>query len=240
LIVKVVVAFAEGNFVFAFKAIQKTLFTMIPITILIVDDHKLVREAWTMILNSDERLRVVGGCPNAESAVMEVKELRPNVVIMDINMPGMNGIDAVPLIRKFAPAAKILGVSLYTFPDVARKMMQAGASGYVTKNSSREELVHAITEIVNGKKYLCREVRNLVKDRKEGAEDPKTLLSSLSMRQIEIISAIRTGHTSKEIAVQLKLSPKTVEIHRYKILKKLKLSNAAELVDFFNRHQTEF
>jgi DNA-binding NarL/FixJ family response regulator len=213
---------------------------MSAITILIVDDHKLVREAWAMILNSDERFQVVGGCPNAESAVMEVKELRPNVVIMDINMPGMNGMEAVPLIRKFSPASKILGVSLYTFPDVARKMMQAGASGYVTKNSSREEMVHAITEIVKGYKYLCKEVLSLVKERKEGAEDPKTLLSSLSVRQIEIISAIRKGHTSKEIAAQLKLAPKTVEIHRYKILKKLKLGNSAELVNFFNKHQTEF
>jgi DNA-binding NarL/FixJ family response regulator len=213
---------------------------MKPITILIVDDHKLVREAWAMILNSDERFQVVGGCPNAESAVMQVKDLRPNIVIMDINMPGMNGIDAVPLIRKFSPATKILGVSLYTFPDVARKMMQAGASGYVTKNSSREELVHAIIEVMKGKRYVCKEVLGLILERKEGAEDPKTLLSSLSVRQIEIITAIRTGQTSKEIAAQLKLAPKTVEIHRYKILKKLKLSNAAELVDFFNKHQTEF
>ncbi|MGZ3847074.1 MAG: response regulator [Flavisolibacter sp.] len=213
---------------------------MTRITIMIVDDHKLVRDAWAMILNSDPRFEVIADCPNAESAIMEVKELRPNVVIMDINMPGMNGIEAVPYIRKFSPASRILGVSCYTFPDIARKMMQAGASGYVTKNSSKAEMIHAIVEIMKGYRYTCKEIRSLVQERQDGAEDPKTLLSSLSVRQIQIISAVRSGHTSREIAAQLQLAPKTVEIHRYKILKKLKLSNSAELVDFFNKHQTEF
>jgi len=213
---------------------------MKPITIMIVDDHKLVREAWTMILNDDPRFEVIADCPNAESAIMEVKELRPDVVIMDVNMPGMNGIEAVAHIRKFSPASKILGVSCYTFPDIARKMIQAGASGYVTKNSSKAEMIHAIVEITKGLRYTCKEIRSLVQERQDGAEDPKTLLSSLSVRQIQIISAVRSGHTSREIAGQLQLAPKTVEIHRYKILKKLKLSNSAELVDFFNKHQTEF
>jgi two-component system invasion response regulator UvrY len=213
---------------------------MKPITIMIVDDHKLVREAWTMILNDDPRFEVIADCPNAESAIMEVKELRPDVVIMDVNMPGMNGIEAVAHIRKFSPASKILGVSCYTFPDIARKMIQSGASGYVTKNSSKAEMIHAIVEITKGFRYTCKEIRSLVQERQDGAEDPKTLLSSLSVRQIQIITAVRSGHTSREIAGQLQLAPKTVEIHRYKILKKLKLSNSAELVDFFNKHQTEF
>jgi two-component system invasion response regulator UvrY len=213
---------------------------MKPITIMIVDDHKLVREAWTMILNDDPRFEVIADCPNAESAIMEVKELRPDVVIMYVNMPGMNGIEAVAHIRKFSPASKILGVSCYTFPDIARKMIQSGASGYVTKNSSKAEMIHAIVEITKGFRYTCKEIRSLVQERQDGAEDPKTLLSSLSVRQIQIISAVRSGHTSREIAGQLQLAPKTVEIHRYKILKKLKLSNSAELVDYFNKHQTEF
>ena len=213
---------------------------MTPITIMIVDDHKLVREAWVMILNSDQRFKVIAECPNAESAIMQVKDVRPSVVIVDINMPGMSGLDAVPHIRKFSPASKILAVSCYSFPDIARKIIQAGALGYVTKNSSKDEMMLAITEIVKGYRYLCEEIKSLVKERKDGADDPKTLLSSLSLRQIEIISAIRIGQTSKEIAEHLKLAPKTVEIHRYKILKKLKLNNAAELVNFFNKHQTEF
>src|SRR6476469_3355780 len=213
---------------------------MKPITIMIVDDHKLVREAWTMILNDDPRFEVIADCPNAESAIMEVKELRPDVVIMDVNMPGMNGVEAIPFIRKFSPISKILGVSCYTFPDIARKMIIAGASGYVTKNSSKQEMFDAIEEIMEGKKYLCKEIKTLIEQRLNGGDDPKVRLSALSVREIEIISAVRKGLTSKEIAEEFKLAVKTVEIHRYKILKKLKLNNTAELVDFFNRHQSEF
>jgi DNA-binding NarL/FixJ family response regulator len=210
------------------------------LTILIADDHKLVREAWSLILNSDERFRVIAECPNAESAIMQVKDLRPDVVIMDINMPGMNGVEAIPFIRKFSPISKILGVSCYTFPDIARKMIIAGASGYVTKNSSKQEMFDAIEEIMEGKKYLCKEIKTLIEQRLNGGDDPKVRLSALSVREIEIISAVRKGLTSKEIAEEFKLAVKTVEIHRYKILKKLKLNNTAELVDFFNRHQSEF
>lgn len=213
---------------------------MKPISILIADDHKLVREAWSLILNSNERFNVVAECPNAESAIMQVKESRPDVVIMDINMPGMNGIEAVPFIRKFSPISKILGVSCYTFPDIARKMIIAGASGYLTKNSSREEMFHSIEEVMAGKKYVCKEIKSLIEERLNGTDDPKIRLSSLSVREIEIISAVRKGLTSREIAEEFKLAVKTVEIHRYKILKKLKLNNTAELVDFFNKHQSEF
>jgi len=147
---------------------------MTPITIMIVDDHKLVREAWVMILNSDQRFKVIAECPNAESAIMQVKDVRPSVVIVDINMPGMSGLDAVPHIRKFSPASKILAVSCYSFPDIARKIIQAGALGYVTKNSSKDEMMLAITEIVKGYRYLCEEIKSLVKERKDGADDPKT------------------------------------------------------------------
>ena len=213
---------------------------MKPITILVADDHKLVREAWSFILNNDDRFKVIAECPNAESAIMQVKDLRPDVVIMDINMPGMNGIEAIPFIRKFSPISKILGVSCYTFPDIARKMIIAGASGYLTKNSSRDEMFHGIIEVMAGKKYLCKEIKSLIEESINGTDDPKVRLSTLSVREIEIISAVRKGLTSKEIAQEFRLAPKTVEIHRYKILKKLKLSNSAELVDFFNKHQSDF
>ena len=213
---------------------------MKPITILVADDHKLVREAWSIILNNDDRFKVIAECPNAESAIMQVKDLRPDVVIMDINMPGMNGIEAISFIRKFSPISKILGVSCYTFPDIARKMIIAGASGYLTKNSSRDEMFHAIIEVMAGKKYLCKEIKSLIEESINGTDDPKVRLSTLSVREIEIISAVRKGLTSKEIAQEFRLAPKTVEIHRYKILKKLKLSNSAELVDFFNKHQSDF
>ena len=128
------------------------------ISILIADDHTLVRETWSFILNTDPRFTVVAESGSGEEAVELAKKLRPNIVIMDINLPGMNGIEATQQIRKFSPGSRILGVSLHTQPTYARKMMQKGAMGYVTKNSSREEMVKAIHEVMNGKTYICREV----------------------------------------------------------------------------------
>src|SRR5258708_3151807 len=125
------------------------------ITILIADDHTLVREMWGIILNSDPRFSVIGETGNAEDAILLAKQLHPDIVIMDINLPVMNGIQATQQIRKFAPGTKILGVSLHNMPIYAREMMQKGASGYVTKNSSKDELINAILEIHKGNKYIC-------------------------------------------------------------------------------------
>ncbi len=209
------------------------------ITILIADDHTLVRETWSFILNNDPRFQVVAECGSGEEAVELARNLRPNIVIMDINLPGINGIEATQQIRKFSPASKILGVSLHTQPTYARKMMQKGASGYVTKNSSREEMYKAIMEIQNGKKYICEEIKNILSEQVISGEEPQSGLNSLSQREIEIITLIKNGHSSKEIAESLNISVKTVEVHRYNILKKLNLKNAASLVNFINNSQLD-
>lgn len=209
------------------------------ITILIADDHTLVRETWSFILNNDPRFQVVAECGSGEEAVELARNLRPNIVIMDINLPGINGIEATHQIRKFSPASKILGVSLHTQPTYARKMMQKGASGYVTKNSSREEMYKAIIEIHNGKKYICEEIKNILSEQVISGEEPQSGLNSLSQREIEIITLIKNGHSSKEIAESLNISVKTVEVHRYNILKKLNLKNAASLVNFINNSQLD-
>lgn len=210
------------------------------ITILIADDHTLVRETWSFILNTDPRFTVVAESGSGEDAVEMAKKLRPNIVIMDINLPGINGIEATQQIRKFSPGSKILGVSLHTQPTYARKMMQKGAMGYVTKNSSREEMFKAIMEIQAGKKYICDEIKNILSDQVISGDDPQTGLNSLSQREIEIISYIKKGFSSKEIAESLSISVKTVEVHRYNILKKLNLKNAAALVNFINNSQLDF
>jgi two-component system invasion response regulator UvrY len=210
------------------------------ITILIADDHTLVRETWSFILNTDSRFSVVAESGSGEDAVEMAKKLRPNIVIMDINLPGINGIEATQQIRKFSPGSRILGVSLHTQPTYARKMMQKGAMGYVTKNSSREEMFKAILEIQGGKKYICDEIKNILSDQVISGDDPQTGLNSLSQREIEIISYIKKGFSSKEIADSLNISVKTVEVHRYNILKKLNLKNAAALVNFINNSQLDF
>ncbi|MES2882484.1 MAG: response regulator transcription factor [Bacteroidota bacterium] len=210
------------------------------ISILIADDHMLVRETWAFILNTDPRFKVIAESGSGEDAVELARELRPEIVIMDINLPGMNGIEATQLIRKYSPTSKILGVSLHTQPTYARKMIQKGAMGYVTKNSSREEMFKAIMEIQDGRKYICDEIKNILSHQVISGDDEKGGLNSLSQREIEIISFIRKGNSSKEIAEELEISVKTVEVHRYNILKKLNLKNAAALVNFINNSQLQF
>jgi len=210
------------------------------ITILIADDHTLVRETWSFILNTDDRFKVIAESGSGEEAVELAKQLRPNIVIMDINLPGMNGIEATQLIRKYSPASRILGVSLHTQPTYARKMIQKGAMGYVTKNSSREEMFKAIMEVQQGRRYICDEIKNILSEQVINGEDQQTGLNALSQREIEIINFIKKGFSSKEIAESLDISVKTVEVHRYNVLKKLNLKNSAALVNYINNSQLEF
>jgi DNA-binding NarL/FixJ family response regulator len=208
-------------------------------TILIADDHTLVRETWSFILNSDPRFTVISETGSGEAAVEEARKLKPEVVIMDINLPGISGIEATEQIRIHSPESKILGVSLHTQPLYARKMMQKGAMGYVTKNSPREEMFKAITEIQHNRKYICEEIKNILSEQVLAGDSGQSSLSSLSDREIEVISYIRKGYSSREIAESLFISVKTVEVHRYNILRKLKLKNAAALVNYINSHRME-
>ena len=204
------------------------------ITILITDDHTLVRESWVMLFESDARFKVVAQCGSGEAAIELAKNLRPDIVIMDINLPGMNGFDATAQIRKYSPGSKILGVSLHTLPAYARKMMQSGAMGYVTKNSSHEEMYTAIDTVMDGKTYICQEIKNIISDQAMQDEPSGPDIKELSLREIEIVRLIKSGHSSKEIAAQLNISTRTAEVHRHNILKKLKLKNTASLITFIN------
>lgn len=133
-------------------------------TILIADDHTLVRETWSFILNNHQNFEVIAESGTGEEAVEKAKTLRPDIILMDINLPGMNGIEATEQIRKLSPGSKILAVSLHTQPSYARKMMQKGAKGYVTKNSSREEMLRAIQTILKGENYICEEIKNILSE----------------------------------------------------------------------------
>jgi DNA-binding NarL/FixJ family response regulator len=203
------------------------------ITILIADDHKLIRETWTFILNSDPRFKVIAECSNGEEAVEIAKLQRPNIVMMDINMAPLTGIEATQQIRKISPATKVIGVSMHSQPAYAKKMLSIGARGYVTKNSSREEMVKAILEVQAGNKYICEEVKNIISEQLlEETQAPS--INLLSEREIQVIKLIKQGSSSKEISAELNISLKTVEVHRHNILKKLNLKNTASLVNFIN------
>jgi DNA-binding NarL/FixJ family response regulator len=204
------------------------------ITILLVDDHRLIRDSWSHILNREPRLQVVGAASNGDEAIEMAKTKRPRIILMDINMTPVNGFDATKTIRKQSPGSRIIGVSMHAIPVYAKKMLQAGAMGYVTKNSSREELISAILEVDAGRKYICDEVKNILAEQQLEEPSQQSDINNLSKREIEIAKLIKDGMSSKEIASQLGISLKTVEVHRYNILKKLHLKNTAALVNFVN------
>ena len=207
---------------------------MTHITILIADDHKLIRETWSFILNGDPRFKVLADCGDAETAVEIARNQKPDIILMDINMIPFSGFEATEKIRKQSPSSKIIGVSMHSQPAYAKKMLQSGAMGYVTKNSSREEMMKAILEVHSGKKYICEEIKNIISEQLMDESSDTPNVNALTEREIQIINYIREGLSSKEMAVVLNISLKTVEVHRHNILKKLKLKNAASLVNFIN------
>lgn len=206
------------------------------ITILLVDDHKLIRDSWSFILNSDSRFRVIGETSNADEAVTIAKEKNPRIVLMDINMTPVNGFEGTKLMRKHSPGSRVIGISMHSMPAYARRMLQIGAMGYVTKNSSKDELLNAIIEVNDGKKYVCDEVKNILAQQELDEDSGRPDLNVLSRRELDIVKLIKEGLSSREIALQLDISLKTVEVHRYNILKKLNLKNTAALVNFINAH----
>jgi DNA-binding NarL/FixJ family response regulator len=211
---------------------------MAKISILIADDHKLIRETWCYILNSDSRFHVIAESGNAEEAVELTKKMNPDVVLMDINMEPFSGLEATQKIRRVSPASKIIGISMYSQPAYAKKMLHLGAQGYVTKNSSKEEMIEAILEVNLGHKYVCSEIRNIISNQMLDEKENAPSINTLTEREMQIINFIKQGSSSKEIAINLSISLKTVEVHRHNILKKLKLKNAASLVNFVNTAAT--
>ncbi|NOT52252.1 MAG: response regulator transcription factor [Chitinophagaceae bacterium] len=206
------------------------------ITILLVDDHKLIRDSWSFLLNSDPRFQVIGETNTGSEGVEIAKNKKPDVVLMDINMTPLNGFEATRMIRKYSPGSKVIGVSMHSMPVYAKRMLQVGAMGYVTKNSSKEEMLFAIVQVEGGKKYLCEEVKNILIEQELQEENSPRDINTLSRRELDIIQLIREGLSSKEVASELNISLKTVEVHRYNILKKLNLKNTAALVNFINTH----
>lgn len=204
------------------------------IKILLVDDHKLIRDSWSFILNSDPRFTVIGETSSGEEAIEIASKKKPNIILMDVNMSPLNGFDATKQIHKISPDSRIIAVSMHTMPAYAKRMLQLGAMGYVTKNSSKEEMITAIVEVNKGNRYICDEVKAILADQELDEKADKGDLNDLSRRELDIIKLIKEGLSSREIALQLDISLKTVEVHRYNVLKKLKLKNTASLVNYIN------
>lgn len=208
-------------------------------TILIADDHTLIRETWSFLLNAHPDFTVAGECGSGEEAVELARSLRPAIVLLDINLPGMNGIEATAAIRRVSPTSRVLGISMHTHPTFARHMMRQGASGYITKTSPREEMFRALEAVLQGKKFICQEIKDALSEEIIGSDSAREALHALTSRELQIISRIAVGETSREIGEQLGVALKTIEVHRYNILQKLQLKNTAALVNFINHHRLE-
>jgi two-component system invasion response regulator UvrY len=204
-------------------------------SVLIIEDHQLLRESWSMVLNSHPLLQVVGEAGNAKDGLAMALKMKPGLVIMDINLPDIDGIEATKRIKKLCPQAKVIGVSIHTETIFVKKMMQNGASGYLTKCSGKDELFEAINKVLEGKTYLCLKIQDVLSQQLV-APDQGADIGCLSTRERAIAQMVKEGYSSREIADRFSISMKTVEVHRYNILHKLKLRNSAALVDFLYHH----
>ena len=204
---------------------------MTDIRVVIVDDHAVVRSGLKLLLDAEEDMEVVGEAGNLQEAVFRTRALKPDVVLMDVVMPGASGIEATPAVLREHPAARVLVLSMQDDPTYVREAFAAGASGYVLKEAADEEVVGAIRDVAGGGRYVhptlgARLVAADAEERERAEADP------LTEREREILRLLALGHTNQEIAKSLFLSVRTVETHRAHIMQKLRLSTRAELVHY--------
>lgn len=211
---------------------------MNPISILIADDHTLIRQAWTFLLSTHSCFCVVGESSTGQQTIEAAGRLHPDIVLMDINMPDGDGVEATRQVRRVSPATKVIGVTTHTQPAFARQMLKNGAMGFVTKTSSATELIAAIHAVHRGSKYICQEIKENIAREVFDIDNIRSALHSLTHREKEVIELVKEGWSSQQIGKRLGISEKTVEVHRHRILKKLKLKNTVALVNLVNEHQS--
>lgn len=204
------------------------------INVMVVDDHSVVREGIKMVLSTDPELRVVGVASSGEEAVAEVHELAPNVVVMDIAMPGLSGFEATRMIREQNPDVKVLALTVHDSEAYVFQMLQAGAVGYVLKRASSEDVIQAVKAAHRGEAILHPSVaKMLITDYLTRVEHgDESSYDTLSDREREILKLIAEGKTNKEIAQMLYLAVKTVQAHRANLMRKLGMHDRTELVKY--------
>ena len=201
------------------------------VTIILVDDHRLIREGIRTIIEKNPGFRVIAEATEGREAIKLCKKHTPRVVIMDVSMPGLNGIEATRTIRRENSETRVIALSMYTDRQFVSGMLKAGASGYLQKDVESSELISAIKTVVAGQKYICQEVSNLITD-KFLQDDNSKDKPELSGREKEILQLIAEGNSSREIADKLFLSRKTVDAHRKNIMDKLELYTLPELTKY--------
>jgi two-component system nitrate/nitrite response regulator NarL len=203
------------------------------IRLLLVDDHPLVREGIRSSLSSHSRLEIAAEAADGREAVAKAREVTPDVVLMDINLPRLNGVEATKLLQKEAPHSKVLVLTVHNNREYVLQMVRAGARGYVLKDASPQELIRAIELVDAGEAFFSPEVARFVfNDYVSTSGRTKPQAEDLSEREREVLALIADGHSNKAVAQQLGLSVRTVETHRGRIMKKLGVRNAAGLTKF--------
>ena len=198
------------------------------ITVLLVDDHAVVRESIRKFLEEKDDLNVVGEAGDGEAAVLLTKQLKPDVVVMDIAMPRLNGIEATKEIRVVCPETKILILSAYDYNQYVFTLLEAGASGYLLKDASGQELVRAIYDVYNGESVLCSSVATKVMQRFRRNDGDGQV--DLTPREVEVLTLAAVGLKNKEIAKKIFVSNRTVEAHLGSIFQKLKVGSRTEAI----------
>ena len=204
------------------------------IRIMLVDDHTMVREALRTVLEQDNGMQVVAEVGDGETALRMADELAPDVVVMDVAMPGQSGIETTRRLLAAHPEIKVLALSTYLDRRIVQQMLDAGARGYIVKSAAGAELKQGIRSVVEGRSYLCSQVTTLVTDglrsRRSASGDPDD--HPLSRREIQVATLLAEGKSAPDIAAELHISPSTVDVHRRNLMRKLKLHNVVELTKF--------
>lgn len=202
--------------------------------VVIADDHATLREGLKLIVGSEPDLEVVGEAGDGHAAVAEAERLRPDVVVMDVSMPKLNGLKATYKLKERCPEIHVLALTRHKDDGYLQQLLRAGASGYVLKQSPPQELLHAIRAVAAGGKYLDPAIAGRVMGSYSGPVrgEPAATLRELSPREEEVLRFIALGHSNKEIANQLDLSVKTVEVHKANAMKKLGMQSRIDIVRY--------
>jgi DNA-binding NarL/FixJ family response regulator len=205
-----------------------------PVRVLLVDDHRIVREGLRGLIESRTDLRVVGEAGDGEQAIALARQLAPNLVILDVSMPRMNGVEATRRILAECPGARVLALSMHPDRRYVIEMLKAGASGYLLKESAFDELIHGIESVMAGRAFLSPAVTDMVVKEYVSRlpKDEGTAFTVLTVREREVLQLLSEGMPTKGIASRLGVSVKTVETHRQQIMAKLDLHSVAELTKY--------
>ncbi len=200
---------------------------------LLIDDHTIFREGLRRVLESEPDLQVVGEASDATIGILKVEELHPDVVIMDISMPGLSSLEAGRLLTRDHPEVRIIFLTMYEEEEYLLQCMSVGAAGYLVKDSPAPRLIGAVRDVYQGRKYLSPQVLGkLVDDFRSRSARTGTRGSTLTPREREVVKLIAEGNSVKQIAAFLGLSVKTVEAHKFNLMRKLDIHNKAQLVTY--------